>query len=202
MAKSDFISGSILEFKVTKGLGYGYCKILDFRYLRKLDGVLAQVYDYLVDEPLRDITILDKKEWLFGARRLSDVPNTKGKGAWKFKGVLISEDHLIPDFKYAPLASPFIDDESIIDKWYVVENIKDSKGPCTYEQVKHLEDTIIDTQVGIEIRTAMEYYRINNWNIEKDFDFEDLSNANTYRLMVNVPIYQTIPKKNRGKGLC
>ena len=205
MARHDFISGSVLEFKVPKDLGYAYCKILDFRHLREFDGVLAKVYNYIVQEPITDMAILDKKDWLFGARRLYDLPNTRGKRAWKFKGVLIAEDdNIIPDFKYAPKASPLIEDESTIEKWYVNRNITELyyEEVCNHDQVKHLENTVVNSQIGIEIRTAMEYYRINNLDIKKDFDLEDLGNWNTYRTMINVPIYSTIPKKNRGKALC
>ena len=204
MSKEDFISESVLEFKVPKDLGYAYCKILDFRHIREFDGVLAKVYDYIVKEPINDITILDKKGWLFGARRLADLPNTRGKQAWKFKGVLIAEDdNIIPDFKYAPKASPLIEDESTIEKWYVNRSIDQLsyEEVCTYGQVKHLENTVVNSQMGIEIRTAMEYYRINKLDIKKDFDLEDMSNRNNYKAMINVPIYSTIPKQDRGKAL-
>lgn len=203
MSKEDFVSGSVLEFKVPKGLGYAYCKILDFRHIREFDGVLAKVYDYIVKEPINDITILDKKGWLFGARRLTDLPNTRGKRAWKFKGVLISEDdNTIPDFKYADNDSALIEDESAIEAWYAIKNIKEyGNVPCTYDQVKHLENTVVNTKMGIEIRTAMEYYRINKLDIKKDFDLEDMSNRNNYKAMINVPIYSTIPKQDRGKAL-
>lgn len=205
LSKEDFISGSVLEFKVPMDLGYAYCKILDFRYIRMFDGVLAKVYDYIVKEPISDITILDKKDWLFGARRLADLPNTRGKRAWKFKGVLIAEDDdIIPDFKYAPKASPLIEDESTIEKWYVNRNIDQLsyEEVCTHDQVRHLENTVVNTQIGIETRTAMEYYRIKKLDIKKDFDLEDMSNWNNYWAMINVPIYSTIPKKIRGKALC
>jgi hypothetical protein len=202
MSKEDFISGSVLEFKVPKDLGYAYCKILDFRHIREFDGVLAKVYDYIVKEPISDITILDKRDWLLGARRLTDLPNTRGKRAWKLKGVLISEDDdIIPDFKYSFKASSLIEDESTIEKWYVNRNIDQLsyEEVCTHDQVRHLENTVVNSQLGIEIRTAMEYFRINNLDIKKDFDLEDMSNWNTYQAMINVPIYSTIPKEIRGK---
>src|SRR5688500_2820170 len=98
MGKNDFISGSILEFKVPLNLGYAYCKILDFRNIREFDGVLAKVFDFIVKYPINDINVLRDKDWFFGAKRLMGLPNTRGKGAWKFKGVLISkDDDLIPD---------------------------------------------------------------------------------------------------------
>lgn len=204
MGQKDFISGSILEFKVPLGLGYAYCKILDFRYIREFDGVLAKVFDYIVKDPLKDINALRDKEWLFGARRMPWLPNTRGKGAWKMKGVLIAEDdNIIPDFKYAPMSSPLIEDESVIKVWYVASNIREqSDNPCSYEQVKHLEDTVLTAQDGIEIRTAMEYCRINNLDMARHFDLEDDGYRNIYRQMINVPIYSTIPKKIRGKALC
>lgn len=112
MGKNNFIGGNVLEFKVPLELGYGYCKILDFRYIREFDGVLAKVYDHIVKEPLKDINELMDKDWLFGARRMPWLPNARGKGAWKMKGVLIADDdNVIPDFKYAPLANPTVEDD-------------------------------------------------------------------------------------------
>lgn len=204
MGQGDFISGSILEFKVPLDLGYAYCKVLDFRYIREIDGVLAKVFDYITKEPIKDIQILRDKDYLFGARRLYKLPNTRGKGAWKFKGVLISDDDkIIPDFKYCPQASPFLMDESIVDRWYVVRNINEcSDNFCSYDQVKHLENKRIDSQLSIEDRTAMEYCRINNMDVKKYFDVEDPAYLGCYQSMINVPIYSTIPKEIRGKGLC
>lgn len=203
MAKNDFISGSILEFKIPCGLGFGYCKIVDFRSIREFDGVLAKVYDCFVTEPLKDISILDSKEWLFGARRLAGLPNTRGKGAWKFKGVLISpDDNIIPDFKYSQKFSALMDDESALKEWYAIINLTESNDKtCSYEAVKHLENTAVGTQYGIEIRTAMEYYRCHDLDIAKDFDLNELINSNIYRMMMNVPIYKTIPPNIRGRAL-
>ena len=205
MGNTDFISGSVLEFKVPLDLGYAYCKILDFRYISEFDGVLAKVYDYMVKEPLKDINILRDKEWLFGARLMPSLPNTRGKGAWKFKGVLIAEDdNIIPNFKSAPLASPLIEDQSTIAKWYVVRNINEIsyENVCTHDQVKHLEDTVLTTQPGVEIRTAMEYCRTHNMDIDQYFDLNNDGNNFIYIAMRNVPIYSTIPKEIRGKALC
>jgi len=138
MAKKDFISGSVLEFKVPLDLGYAYCKILDFQNIREFDGVLAKVYDHIVKDPINDINSLREKDWLFGARRIAWLPNSRGKGAWKFKGVLIAEDdRIIPDFKYSYKSTPFIDDESIIKEWYVVKDIKESDDIiCPYKRCK------------------------------------------------------------------
>lgn len=42
MSKENFISGKVLEFKVPGNFGYAYCKVIDFRYIREFDGVLAR----------------------------------------------------------------------------------------------------------------------------------------------------------------
>lgn len=204
MGKSDFISGSIFEFKVPKKIGYAYCKIIDIRNIREIDGVLAKVYDCIVEKPIKDISILDKKDWLFGARKLYDLPNSRGKGAWKYRGVLIADDdNIIPHFRTSPKSSPLNEDDSVISEWYVVKNLTEmSDTPCTFESVRHLENTTLGSTIGIEIRTAMEYYRINNLDIRKDFDLDDMANWNNYRSMINVPIYGTILKEIRGKALC
>ena len=203
MSKKDFISGSILEFKLPFNLGYAYCKILDFRNIREFDGVLAKVYDYIVQEPIKDIAILIKKDWLFGARRMYSLPNTRGKNAWKFKGVLVSDDDLkIPDFKDSNEWAPWINDESSLKSWYVVRNIRELKGPCNYDEVKHLENTVVSSTIGIGTRTAMEFLRNNNKSVQEYFDLSDTTYMGIYNMMINVQIFDTIPKEIRGKGLC
>ncbi len=201
MSKDDFISGTILEFKVPLDIGYAYCKILDFRYIRKFDGVLIKVFDYIVKTPLDDITELASKELLFGARRMPDLPGTRGKGAWKNKGVLISDDdNLIPDFKYCIKGAAFLEDESKVGPWDAVKNINNHL-TSSYEKIRHLEDTIVSPRLAIEIRTGMEYYRINNIRIDKKFDMTRTINDLVYKQMINVPIYRDIPKEIRGRAL-
>ena len=203
MSKKDFISGSVLEFKTPHDLGFAYCKILDFRIIREFDGVLVKVFDHFAKESVSDITILSEKDWLFGARRMPWLPGTRGKGAWKIKGVLIAEDdNIVPDFKYSIKYSPFEEDKSKLGPWHVVKNIAElNKEPYPYKSVKHLEDTVISTRPAIEIRTAMEYCRIHNIDVEKYFDLGKTINELIYKQMINVPIYKTIPKENRGKAL-
>jgi hypothetical protein len=203
MSKEDFISGTVLEFKVPINLGYAYCKILDFRYIREFDGVLAKVFDHIVSEPIEDINILREKDWLFGARRMPWLPGTRGKGAWKMKGILIAEDdNVIPEFKYSTKYSPLEEDKSKLGPWYVIRNINESsKDTYPYECIKHLEDTVVSPRPGIETRTAMEYCRIHNMSIEQYFDLGNQGNEITYKQMINVPIYKTIPKAIRGRAL-
>jgi hypothetical protein len=205
MAKSDFISGTVLEFKIPNGLGFAYCKILDFRSIQEFDGVLAKVYDHIVKEPLKDLTASAEKEWLFGAVRMPALPNLRGRGAWKYKGVLVTDDdNIIPDFKYAIKDSGLIEDESTIVNWHVNRNINDLSYEhiCTYDQVRHLENTVLTSQDGVAIRTAMEYYRIKGMDVSKYFDLNELRFSNIFKRMMNVPIYKTIPKENKRKGLC
>ena len=198
MGKNDFISGTILEFKVPLNLGYGYCKILDFRNMRMFDGVLVKVFDHITKEPINDISILSNKDLLFGCRRMPWLPGTRGKGAWKVKGVLIAkEDNAIPDFKYCIKASHLIEDLSKIEPWYAVKNINNYI-LSSYEKVNHLEDTVVTPRPGIEIRTAMEYCRIHKMDIKKLFELNEPGNNITYKQMLNVPIYSTIAPEIRG----
>lgn len=201
MSKEDFISGTILEFKVPLNLGYAYCKILDFREIRKFDGVLVKVFDHIVEKPINDIKILTLKDLLFGTRRMPYLPGTRGKGAWKIKGVLISEDdNIIPDFKYCIKDAAFLEDESTVGPWDAVKNIRNYI-PSDYEKVKHLEDTIVSFRPVILIRTAMEYCRINNIDVRKKFDLKMTINDLVYKQMMNVPIYRDIPKEIRGRAI-
>jgi hypothetical protein len=203
MSKNDFISGAVLEFKVPGNFGYGYCKILDFRSIREFDGVLVKVFDHIVKEPIIDINILHDKNWLFGARRMPWLPGSRGKGAWKMKGVLIAEnDNLIPDFKYCLGDSYLVEDPSKIGPWYAIRNINvSSREAYPYENIRHLEDTVVSTKGAIEKRTAMEFCRIHNIDINKFFDLEDVATRIAYRQMLNVPVYKTIPKEIREKVL-
>lgn len=201
MGKEDFISGSILEFKLPHDLGYAYGKILDFRAIREFDGVLAKVFDHIVNSPIVDIKVLREKELLFGTRRMPWLPNTRGKGAWKMRGVLISEDdNIIPDFKYCIKSSPFLEDESKLEPWDAVKDINQYV-PCSYDNVRHLEDTVVSPQIAIEIRAAMEYCRILGIGIKKYFDLNETLNELIYKQMSKLPIYSTIPKEARGKAI-
>jgi hypothetical protein len=205
MAVNHLTNGSILEFKVPMNLGYAYCKILDFRFIREADGILAKVFDCTVQEPLKDISLLNNRDYLFGARRLHDLPNVRGKGAWKFKGIMIGkDDNIIPDFKWSNESAPWIEDLSTIKKWYVIKNLTDIdyNKPCSFDSVKHLENTVISSQNGISIRTAMEVLRKNQKDIKTYFDLNEPSNAAIYNMMRNVPVYATIPIEIRGKGKC
>ena len=119
------------------------------------------------------------------------LPNTRGRGAWKFKGVLISEDDaLIPDFKYCEWHIKDGVDESTLDRWCAIININQSSGYLPYNSIAHLENTILTGKLGIEIRTAMEYCRANNIPIESKFDLIRLGTYNVYKQMKNVPIYK------------
>jgi len=201
MSKEEFISGTVLEFKVPTNLGYAYCKVLDFRSIREFDGLLIKVFDHIVKEPIKDTNILREKGWLFGGRRTPWLPGTRGKGAWKIKGILIAEDdNIIPDFKYCIKSSPFVEDESVLEPWKAVRDINNYI-PCSYQKVKHLEDTVLSPKPGIEIRTAMEYYRIHNMVIGEHFDLSMKINELIYKQMIKVPIYETIPMEIRGRAL-
>ena len=201
MNKTNFIKGRVFEYKLPLNIGFGYCKVIDFRNIRKFDGIIVKVFDYISKEPLKEIGCLGNVDYLFGARRLSDIPNTRGKGAWKMKGVLISaDDNVIPDFKYSNKSSPLVKDESNVSPWFVVKDInKTSEIQYSYDKVRHLEDTVITGQLGIELRTAMEYMRINKIDIRKHFDITVTTNWNIYRTMINTPIYKSIPIEIRGK---
>ncbi|NCU04877.1 MAG: hypothetical protein GXC73_12905 [Chitinophagaceae bacterium] len=194
----------VYEFEVPQNLGFGYCKIVDFRNKRVFDGLLAKVFDYLSPKPIVSLDILVDKDWLFGARRLAQMPSIKGKGAWRRIGSLISQDdNIIPDFKSSNKLSPLIEDESKINEWQVIRNINEvCDKKFSYNDVRHLEDTTINSTYGIEIRTAMEYFRINNLDIKERFDLSDMTNWNVYRGMINVPIYKTIPPPKKGKAIC
>jgi hypothetical protein len=203
MSKENFINGSILEFKLPHSFGYAYCKVLDFRSIREFDGILVKVYNHIVTEPIKDIKILSNEDWLFGARRMPWLPSTRGKGAWRFKGVLVSEDDaIIPDFKYSITYNPFEEDKSKLGPWHVIRNINQrSKETYSYDRVMHLEDTVLSPRPAIERRAAMEYCRIYGIDLKKYFDFNDDANKIVYAQMISIPIYSTIPKKNRGKAL-
>lgn len=204
VANSSFISGSVFEFEIPQGLGFAYCRVLDFRHIREFDGTLGYVFDFIHDTPLIDLGVLNDQDLLFGAQRLDGIPVTRGKYKWKLKGVLISAERVpIPDFKYS---QKFIGEEtnfSKIKEWFAVKNISEySETPCSYDKVRHLESIKVVSQRSVEIRTAMELLRLNDKDPRDYFDMDDLTNWNVYRSMINVPLYKTIPREIRGKALC
>jgi len=200
MGRNDFISGSVLEFKLPANLGIAYCKVLDFRYIREFDGVLAKVFDHVVKEPIDNVAELSEKDWMFGARRMPFLPGTRGKGAWVFRGVLISEeDHVIPEFRYSTAISEKV---GINHPWHIVRNINQySEETYPFESVKHLENTIVSTRLGISIRAGMEYLRSKDIDVFSYFDLKDEVNTLIYRQMMSVTRYKDIPHSMRGKAI-
>jgi len=200
MGRKDFISGSVFELTLPANLGIAYCKVLDFRYIREFDGVLAKVFDHVVKEPISNIAELSEKDWLFGARRMPFLPGTRGKHAWIFRGVLISEeDPFIPEFRYSRAIS---EDVGINHPWHVVRNINQlSKETYPFESVRHLENTVVSTVIGISVRTGMEYLRAKDIDISSHFDLKDELNAIIYKQMLNVTRYKDVPHSIRGKAI-
>lgn len=43
---------------------------------------------------------------------------------------------------------------------------------------------------------------MNDLDIKEYFDLDQTLNLMTYRRMINVPVYKSIPKEIRGKALC
>jgi hypothetical protein len=93
-----------------------------------------------------------------------------------------------------------VEDESKLEPWDVVKDINNYI-PCSYDKVKHLEDTVVSPTPGIEIRTAMEYCRMHNMDIKKHFDLSKTINELVFKQMVKVSPYRDIPKENRGRAL-
>ncbi len=198
MARNSLISGSVLQFTLPNKLGFAYGKIFDFRYIREFDGVIVKVFEHIAPEPISDISVLQGKDWLFGARRMPWLPKTRGNGAWKYLGIMVSQnDSIIPDFRYSRAASH---KAMLTQPWQVVRNINQySDELYSYDKVKHLENIAVYPEIAIEIRTAMEYLRIRGVDIASQFDLKLQLNKVIYEQMIGVTIYKEVPPEIRDR---
>jgi hypothetical protein len=196
-------TGSVFQFYVPEIKKFAFCKFFNFRHLSDFHGLLAQVYNCFSDDGRNSLEELNKCDWLFGARSMHRWPNTRKGSGWKYLGIISSPlDNNVPDFKGTRSSPYIVEDESKIERWYIVRNLTESID-CQYDKVKHLETKILTTtSLMLPWRTGMEYCRINNLEVRKYYDLNDEGIRYMYWQMINIPIYSEIPLEIRGKGLC
>ena len=200
MKRKIFFTGSIFRFYVPEIKKYAFCKYYDFTHLEPTHGLLVRVFDHFVDHETEDLSGLNNANWLFGYRTVHRWPDLRKETSWTSMGILAAEDDLfIPDFKGVQAFPDIVADESTIGPWYPILNLSERGKNCDYKRVCHLERKILTPKLGMEMRTGMEYCRINGMNVEKFFDLDEYGTRNTYYQMINVPIYADIPKDIRGR---
>jgi hypothetical protein len=198
-------SGIIIEIPLRKGMGFAYAKYVSFFEITKIqfDANCLKVYDYIVEEPLEDASILKGKDLLFGPLIINGRPAKRGRDKVKVIGYLPEDnDIFIPDFKDGP-GIPIVEDESKIIRWWPIHqlDIKNHPSDYPYKLIKHLEQRGLNSQPNIQRRIEMEILRKQGKNPKDIIDFNDRASVMDYYLMINVPIYSTIPKEMRGKAL-
>lgn len=202
MKKKNFFTGSVFQFYIPQIKKYAFCKFFDFKHLSEFHGLLAQVYNRFSDEEDNRIEDLKNCDWLFGARSMHRWPDLRKDTGWKSLGILsASDDNKVPDFKGTHSFPYIVEDESSIERWYVIHDLTKSED-CEYSGVRHLEMKILTTNNGLVERTGMEYCRIYDYDLRDFYDLEEEGNKYMYWQMINIPIYSSIPKEIQGKANC
>jgi hypothetical protein len=202
MKRKNFFTGSVFQFYIPEINKYSFCKFFDFKHLSNFHGLLAQVFDAFSEEEENNIETLTYRDWLSGPRSMYKWPNLRKETQWKSLGLLSSaNDDVVPDFKGARAGVTIVKDESQLSRWYVVRNLTQYID-CAYSHVCHLETRHLTTTRLLQIRTGMEYCRINQLKVEDFYDLSKTVERQEYYLMINVPIYNSIPKDIRGKATC
>ncbi len=192
----------MFQFYVSEINKFAFCTFFDCTDVSEFDGLIVQVFDRLSDKEENNIEDLKFSDWLFGPRVTHKWPDLRKHTKWKFLGTLMpSKPAFIPDFKGVQAFPYMVEDESRIGPWYPIHGLIKRGKNCRYEQVKHLEQQILTTSLGVEARTGMEYCRINGLEVGNYYNLRELSVRNMYWQMINIPIYKNIPKAIQGKAL-
>lgn len=198
-------TGVILEIPLPKNFGYAYGKYVDVVQFtgRSFDSNLIKIYDFVTETPLKNIDILKNTEYLMGPVILYKRPSNRKPLRWRPIGkYLTDEDFEVPYFKNSPKSIMLVDDESKLTPWFGSQlglNIVE----LPYNNIKHLEQTVLQGPEQLETRIIMECIRkkgndvLDFYDLEKEPDYI----KSVYTRMINVPVYSTIPKEIRGKPL-
>jgi hypothetical protein len=201
MSKKKLTTGSLLQIKLPKELGFAYGKYIDllsldrsFRYPN-----LLRVYNYRSGDTY-DIDKLGKSDLLFSPLMVAGVPEVLKKGDWKIIGTAEVQPHefAIPHFKVS---------EEVMteakESWFYVVNMDKFKNkiPATYEQVKHLELLRATGAELLPTKIAMGLLQAEGKNIQEYFELTEYFERLFYHEVIDTQPYYLQPKEIRGHAL-
>ncbi len=166
-------SGLIYRFPLDFGLGYAYAWYDDYTDISTFNGRLVKVFRGVYPEKDNpSIEEIKASELLFGSVMLYKNIPTRGKYAWKLVGKVAELDEKVPDFKY--LRGMLIEkDWSQLSPWYRIEDLNKSREQRIYEELRHLEPTILNSHIGIGIRTSMLILMERGEDVFSYYDMKD-----------------------------
>lgn len=199
-------SGTIFKFDIPFNLGVAYAKLVDFSHLSQFDGITIKVYDYFIEEEIRDVSFFRGMSMFMNQLPIVKMPSIRGKYAWKKIGVLNEmSDSVIPIYKQ-PVYDGFAWDtlekyESI--QWNALVDLRNLVGPASFDKVRHLEELFWRSTVTIEKRVAMQLLRYKGVDVKEFFtkNSDDDAWITDFNTQQFIPLYKTIPEPIRGKPL-
>ncbi|OJW35411.1 MAG: hypothetical protein BGO54_02270 [Sphingobacteriales bacterium 46-32] len=199
-------SGQIYVVPLDFKLGYTLCKFSDYTDVAPFDGALVSVLNFRITD-LEDIPSVEKLhnfEVLYGPVPLNKLPNTKGKGAWKYIGKVDVSNESIPIFKdtnqIITLSKAI--DWSKVGGWRKQYNFHESENVCNYEEVRGLEMRTLYDMRGVGIRATMHFLLLDNKRVEEYYDLSVEKNRRLYLQMINTSFdKKVVAKYNRSVKL-
>ena len=183
-------SGKIFRFPLDFEMGYRYCELLDFSDLSDFSGRLLNIFRFEKIDAVEDLNILEIKnsEIMFGPIPLSNYPNIKGKGAWKFVGQLIMDRNApIPVLKSVQ-GNYTSKDWTVLDKWYKLYDFENRSDFCDYEEIRNLELPVLYRMEDVQRRATMQLLIEKNEDVGRYYDLKDFTLRQTYIITLNTSI--------------
>ncbi len=191
---------SVLQFRLDKGLGYGYCKLLDFTSLDPWYGLIVKVFDFRTESPISDVQELQHAPYLLQPLIIGWPPSTEDGNEWNEIGKLIQDDDgICPIFKIAKERNHYSKYTKFNAKnWCPVYHFTEKGAVCDYDQLAHLETQHLGTSENVVNRATMEFLRKAGRNIEDYYYLEDNTFIlEDYQRARQMPLYHKIPAKYR-----
>ena len=182
-------SGKFFRFKLDFGFGFGFGEVYDFTDIHSADGTKVFVYNRIDSDAKKSYNLTDitNSGINLGPISLYRYPNSRGIGAWKY--LLKSDNHIIEDTpitKESPQLTPWTYDWSMVQNWYKSDRDPVKKSEfLPYEQVRHLETRILNSNSSIVKKATMKLLIDNDRNVAEYYDLFDIGNANMFVQLVN-----------------
>ncbi|GJM34117.1 MAG: hypothetical protein DHS20C18_31180 [Saprospiraceae bacterium] len=193
---------SVLQYQLDMGLGYGYCKLLDFTSLDPWYGLVIKIYDFKSEKPIQDVKVLQDVEYLLNPLTLGWFPSLNDQCKWKIIGKLSrADDSVCPVYKIEKESSSQNKSSKFATKnWCPIYNFSKKGTSCQYNQLAHLETLQLVTTQSIINRTTMEFLRKSGEKIENYYyEEENKATLEDYHQAIQMPFYSNIPIEYRNK---
>jgi len=196
-------SGEIYQFRLEHNQGLGYAQLLDFSDMSNISGWIIYIYDQFdVDQKiLPSIETITNKSIFIGPLTHCKYPARRGKYAWKYIGKsnrLITTEY--PTMKYLKGNRHKDNNWANLYPWFKETGIGSScrKTQCSYEDIRHLETGVIDTQPSTVTKVTMKRLIDSGVDLREYYNLNDEINKLCFIEIVNTyyPLEKTIQLLN------